>query len=72
MGRKEVRVRYCLDHYNHDLQLAFFRIPEQTRMEIARKLQLGVTIEHVLDDIRETCETGNGEHLVTKQDIRNI
>ena len=46
-------VRYCLDHYNHDLQLAFLRIPEQTRMEIARKLQLGVTIKRVLDDIRE-------------------
>ena len=73
MGRKEVSVRYCLDHYNHDLQLAFLRIPEQTRMEIARKLQLGVTIERVLDDIRETCETGiNREHLVTRQDIRNI
>ena len=71
MGRKEVSVRYCLDHYN--LQLAFLRIPEQTRMEIARKLQLGVTTERVLDDIRETCETGiNREHLVTRQDIRNI
>ena len=51
-------------------------IPQDTRTdrkEIARKLQLGVTIEHILDDIRETCETGiNREHLVTRQDIRNI
>ena len=43
------------------------------RLDIARKLQIGVAVERILDDIRDTCDGGiNHEHLITRQDIRNI
>ena len=44
------------------------------RLEIAKKLQLGVTIDRILDDIRDNCnnEGITREHLVTRLDVRNI
>ena len=70
---KNMNVRYCSTHYNHDLQLAFLKMPSNARLDIARKLQIGVAVERILDDIRDTCDGGiNREHLITRQDIRNI
>ena len=46
---------------------------DNTRLEIARKLQLGITIERILDDIRDSCQSGiRREHLITRQDVRNV
>ena len=46
---------------------------KNTRMKIAAKLQQGVTIERILDDIRDNISQGiNREHLVARQDIHNI
>ena len=68
-----MNVRYCSTHYNHDLQLAFLKMPSNARLDIARKLQIGVAVERILDDIRDTCDGGiNREHLITRQDIRYI
>ena len=42
-------------------------------MEIASKLNQGVSMEHILDDIRDTVTDGmHREHLVTSQDLHNI
>ena len=70
---KKVFVKFCSTHYNHDLQLAYLKMPEKTRLEIANKLHLGVDIQRILDDIRDTSEGGiNREHLVNRQDVRNV
>ena len=70
---KTVQVSYCSTHYNHSSKLAYLKIPERMRLEIAKKLQLGVTIDRILDDIRDNCNEGiTREHLVTRLDVRNI
>ena len=69
----EVHVVYCNTHYNHENEMAHLYIPEPVRMTVASKLQQGVKVDRIIDDIRGsvwndmTCE-----HLVTRQDILNI
>ena len=66
----KVHVVHCSTHYNHNLQL---KIPNSTRLEIVKKLELGVTLDRILDDVRDTCDDGiNREHLVTRKDLHNI
>ena len=36
---QEVYVQYCRTHYNHSTTLAFLKIPENIRLDIASKLQ---------------------------------
>ncbi len=70
---KMVTLRYCLTHYNHATKLAHLRLPTTKRIEMAGKLQQGITLERILDDIRDSV---NGklhrDHLTTKQDLHNI
>ena len=55
------------------VNLGHLRIPNDTRIKIASKLKQGVEIERILDDIRDNITCGiSREHLVTRQDIRNI
>ena len=71
--KQYITVKYCSAHYNHDTKFAYLRMPERTRLDIASKLQKGVTTERILDDIRQELEGGLGrEHLINRQDIRNI
>lgn len=45
----------------------------QTRMEVAAKLQAGVTMDRILDDIRDTVDCYiHRDHLVTRKDVQNI
>lgn len=68
----EVKVEYCATH-SHTIKLAHLRIPDKTRMDIAAKLQQGVSMERILDDIRDTVTNQvNREHLIKKKDLRNI
>ena len=40
---------------------------------IAAKIQQGVTMERILDDIRESvCETFQRQHLIERQDLANL
>ena len=42
-------------------------------MELAAKLQQGVSMERILDDIRDSVGDGlNREHLIRRQDLHNI
>lgn len=62
-----ITVFYCSYHHSHETNLAHLQIPKDTRLELIRKLQQGVTMDRILDDIRETLDKGLGrEHLVTK------
>ena len=68
-----VDVQYCSTHHNHDTRLGHLRLPEEDRLQIAAKIQQGVTMNRILDDIRDSITTEVArEHLVTRQDIHNI
>ena len=69
----EVDVQYCKTHHNHEVSLGHLRMPNATRMKIVTQLQQGVTIERIMDNIRENTVGGiTREHLLTRQDVYNI
>ena len=68
-----VHVIYYSTHYGHEKDIAHLKIPHTVRLNIAAKLQQGVTMERVLDDIRDNVVSEFGrEHLINCQDIRNV
>ena len=70
-----VSIEYCGNHSGHECRLAHLKIPEDVRSMIAAKLQLGVNIECILDDIRGGISESDGlgrEHLINRQDVLNI
>ena len=67
-----VDVTYCGTH-SHPIRLSHIRIPNHIRMDIAAKLQHGVSMERILDDIRDSVTDKLGwKHLVTRQDLHNV
>ena len=43
------------------------------RLDIANKLEQGVYIDRILDDIRDSVDGGiDRQHLITWQDVHNI
>lgn len=68
-----VTVHYCSSHHCHEKEIAHLRIPEHVRLSVASKLQQGVAIERILDDIRDSVAGDFGrEHLTNRQDVRNV
>ena len=70
-----VSVEYCGNHRGHQCMLAHLRIPEDVRSMIAAKLQLGVDIGRILDDIRGGVSENDSigrEHLIERRDVLNI
>ena len=68
----DITVEYC-DSHSHPIQLGHIPIPEDARMLIARKLGEGVTIDKILDDIRDNVGSAiKRQHLINRQDINNI
>ena len=67
-----VHAEYCVNHA-HEIAIAHLSIPQGTRLSIASKLQGGVPIDKVLDQVRSDLPDTLGRgHIVNKQDIRNI
>lgn len=67
-----VEVTYCGAHI-HPIRLSHIPIPKQNRLDIAAKLQSGVSMDRILDDIRNSINNKLGhKHLITKQDLYNI
>ena len=67
-----IQVQYC-SHHCHEVSLGHLRLPHETRLKIASELQHGVTMDKIMDNVRDTISHGiNREHLVTKQDVHNI
>ena len=68
-----VSVTYYQTH-THSIQLGHIPLPENTRLVVAQKLREGVTIEKILDYIREDVvnDSISRQHLLTRQDINNI
>ncbi len=68
-----VSLQYCFFHHNHETRLAHLRLSTQKRIQIANKLHQGITMERILDDIRDTVSGRmNREHLTIRQDLHNI
>ena len=68
-----VTVEICHTHYGHELQLGHLRLPESVRLAVAGKLRQGVSVEHVLDHVRDSIGTNVERiHLLTRKDIHNI
>ena len=69
----QVTATYCDYHHNHRVSLSHLSIPDTIRLELAAKLQQGVSMERILDDIRDSVGDGlNREHLIRRQDLHNI
>ena len=68
-----VFVELCETHYGHEIELGHLRLPENVRLAIAGKLRQGVTMEHILDDVRDSVgKDVERIHLLTRKDMHNI
>ena len=69
-----ITVEYCSHHNSHSIKLSHLPIPPDIKHHIAAKLHDGVSIERILDDVRETMTNGEigREQLLSRQDILNI
>eukprot|EP00794_Sanderia_malayensis_P006462 gene6462-7194_t len=54
----QVCVRYCLGHTGHDIEFAHVRIQDEARKRIGGKLAKGISLDKILDEIREASEGG--------------
>jgi len=69
----EVLAEYCLQHVGYKREIAFNRISSEMRSRIAGKLAQGVSMNSIMDNIRDT-QFGQltRDHLSTRVDLRNI
>ena len=69
-------VEYCSTHTGYEIQLSHLPILNDVRLLIARKLQAGICVSQILDDVCNNClDDNNGighEELFTRQDILDI
>ena len=70
----KVNVQYCPTHINHSAELAHLPIPSDTKQVIAAKLHEGVSLEKILDSVRDNLTDGEigRDQIVSRQDILNI
>lgn len=69
----EVQAEFCLKHVGHRQENAFNRISKEMRTTIAAKLSQGVSMNSVMDYIRDSmCGPLNRDHLITRADLHNI
>ena len=70
---KKVKVSYCSHHSNHEPEICHMKVPEDIKNTAAVKLAEGVSIDRILDDIRNNV-TGSLERelIMNRQDIHNI
>lgn len=68
-----LQVEACLDHLGHDQKLGNLRIPDDLRSSLARQLSIGVSMDSILDRIRDNIdETFDRSHIVQRKDLYNI
>ena len=66
-------VDICDTHYSHTLSPDHLCLSNVIRKETATKLSEGVTIDKLLDDVRDNASTDfKRSHILTKRDIHNI
>ena len=70
-----IEVEYCSTHHNHMKDISHLALPQHVKLLIAAKVQQGVAVDRILDDIRESIrygDTPDREHLATNKDVYNI
>ena len=69
-----IMVEYCSTHNSHSVQLAHLPVSSDIKHKIAAKLHDAVSIEKILDDIRDSMPNGqiSREQLLSRQDDLNI
>jgi len=74
MSTGAVTVEYCAAHNSHNIEICHLPISHDTKAMIASKLQDGVCVDRILDDVRDSFSYPGyrREHIVTKKDITNI
>ena len=56
----------------HEIELGHLRFPENVRLAITGKLRQGFTMEHILDDVRDSVgKDVEGIHILTRKDMHN-
>ena len=69
-------VNFCSTHYGHtpEEDVMHLRLPKDFKLAVSNKLLQGVTIDRILDDIRDSVDEGGLKrcHHSTKKDIQNI
>ena len=69
-------VNFCSTHYGHtpEEDVMHLRLPKDFKLAVFNKLLQGVTIDRILDDIRDSVDEGGLKrcHHSTKKDIQNI
>jgi hypothetical protein len=68
-----VTVYYYTTHYNHQTKIAHLKMPEKLEVKFAKKLELGVLMERILDDIKDAMDGSITKELfVKRQHLYNI
>lgn len=67
-----VVVEYCQTHHNHDVQLWHLRVPGSVQALVAAKLEAGVPIMKILDEIWDPVPSLGREQLITRQKVLNV
>lgn len=69
----EVKIEVIKTHYGHQCCLGHIRIPEKDRLTIAGLLTQGVSMDNILDRIRDSVGARIERlHLLTKKDLHNV
>uniref|UniRef100_T1JEM3 C2H2-type domain-containing protein n=1 Tax=Strigamia maritima TaxID=126957 RepID=T1JEM3_STRMM len=70
---KTIAVEFVKTHCGHTLdELKHLSLTKNEKLEIAKKLELGVDSNEILNDVRQTSSPVKRKHLLTKKDIYNI
>ena len=70
-----IEVDYCSTHHNHVKDISHLALPRHVKLLIATKIQQGVAVDRIMDDVRESIRYGDvpdREHLITTKDVQNI
>ncbi|KAJ8962438.1 hypothetical protein NQ314_005734 [Rhamnusium bicolor] len=70
----ELNVIYHKFHYCHEKQVQHVRISQENRTKFASKLQMGISVNKTLREIRDNIDVSslNRIDLVTRKDMNNI
>ena len=65
-----VKAEYCSTHHNHQPDIAHLTLPRRVKMLIATKIQQGVSVDRILDDVRDTIAYGDERHTQHQKTIK--
>ncbi|XP_022172436.1 uncharacterized protein LOC111035218 [Myzus persicae] len=70
----QFQIEFCSTHLFHDNEIGKQRLHTEDRYQLAGKLGMGVTVQRVLNDVRNSATITDFKriHLLEKRDIHNI